>query len=136
MKRLRVRRLELQLLLIRVCAGLAFLPHAAPKLFEGFVVRERIAQQIAGVGLPHALQFVVLAGVIELVLGLTLTLGWVMRAAAVLAAVYLGVLAYFLPEEHALLWLVVCVSFAIAGGGRWSVDGWLGSNSVAAVTVA
>jgi uncharacterized membrane protein YphA (DoxX/SURF4 family) len=57
---------DLQLVLLRLCAGLAFLPYAVPKLFEGLEVRTRVAQQFAHLGIAHPLGLVIVAGVIEL----------------------------------------------------------------------
>jgi putative oxidoreductase len=118
-------RPELQLLLVRLCVGLAFLPHAAAKLFAGMETREQLAQQLAELGIPHALQLVVIAGVIELAVDLMLMLGCWTRTAAVVSALYLAASAYFLLPPQAILWMLICASFAIAGGGRWSIDGWL-----------
>jgi putative oxidoreductase len=118
-------RQELQLFLIRVCAGLAFVPAAVPKLFAGVEARAQLAERLTQRGVPHALQMVLVAGLIELALCLTLTLGYGTRVAALIAASYLAVTMYVGPWPPALLWMLVCASFVIAGGGRWSVDGWL-----------
>jgi putative oxidoreductase len=115
----------LQLLLVRLCVGLAFLPHAAPKLFAGVEAREELAQRLADLDIPHALQIVVLAGVIELAMGVMLSLGCYTRSAAVISALYLAASACLLPPQYGLLWMLICASFVISGGGRWSVDGWL-----------
>lgn len=123
-------RPELQLLLIRLFAGLAFLPHAAPKLFAGIEAREELAQRLADPALPHALQIVVLAGIIELALGLMLSLGCWTRAAAVISVLYLAASAYLLPSQYGILWILICGSFVVFGGGRWSVDGWLKAASI------
>jgi uncharacterized membrane protein YphA (DoxX/SURF4 family) len=120
-------RAELQLVLIRVCAGLAFLPYAAPKLFAGVEARVALAQRLSQAGMPSGLQLVVLAGVIEFALGLMLMLGCATRFAAVAGAISLGAGAYLLGEPHALPWIAVCATFAIYGGGRWSIDGLLRS---------
>ncbi|HUP08965.1 MAG TPA: DoxX family protein [Caldimonas sp.] len=118
---------ELQLLLVRLCAGLAFVPASVPKLFDGLAVRARIAQQLSALGVTHAVELVVLAGVAELALGGMLVLGCATRLAAVLAALYLAAVGYFFPSENVIVWLLVCLSFAVGGGGRWSVDRWLRS---------
>jgi uncharacterized membrane protein YphA (DoxX/SURF4 family) len=54
-----------------------------------------------------------------------LVLGCATRTAAVGSALYLAASAYLLPAPHAILWMLICASFTIAGGGRWSIDGWL-----------
>jgi putative oxidoreductase len=118
-------RSELQLVLVRLCAGLAFLPAAAPKLFAGVEARAELAQRLAQLGIAHALQIVVLAGLIELALCFMLTLGYCTRSAGLVSALYLASTIYLGTWQHALLWMLVCASFVVAGGGRWSVDGWL-----------
>jgi uncharacterized membrane protein YphA (DoxX/SURF4 family) len=121
-------RPELQLLLVRVCVGLAFLPQAAPKLFAGLEARGALAQRLTALGIPHALQLVVIGGVVEFALGLMLMLGCGTRFAALAGALSLGAAAYLFSQPQALLWIPVCASFAIAGGGPWSVDAWLKSD--------
>jgi putative oxidoreductase len=116
---------EVQLLLVRLCVGLAFLPQTIPKLFAGMEARAELSQRLAEYGIPHTLQLVVAAGVLELALGLMLTIGCWTRAAAVVGALYLTATAYVVGPQDRILWVLVCASFAIAGGGRWSVDGWL-----------
>jgi uncharacterized membrane protein YphA (DoxX/SURF4 family) len=126
---------ELQLLLVRLCAGLAFVPASVPKLFEGVAVRAQIARQLAGLGVPHSVELVVLAGVAEVALGGMLVLGCVTRVAAVVSALYLGAVGYYFPSWSVMLWMLVCLSFAIGGGGRWSIDRWLGSDDAAPSTL-
>lgn len=119
------RRQELQLLLVRLGAGLAFLPAALPKLFQGLAARTQFAQQLNQLGIAHGLQIAVVAGLIELSLCLMLTLGYCTRATGLIAALYLVATMYLGTWPHSLLWMLVCASFVVAGGGRWSVDGWL-----------
>jgi uncharacterized membrane protein YphA (DoxX/SURF4 family) len=116
---------ELQLLLVRLCVGLAFLPQTIPKLFAGVEARAELSQRLAEYGIPHTLQLVVAAGVLELALGLMLTIGCWTRATAVVGTLYLTATAYVVGPQDRILWMLVCATFAIAGGGRWSVDGWL-----------
>jgi putative oxidoreductase len=119
------RRQEVQLLLIRLCVGLAFLPQTIPKLFAGVEARAELSQRLAEFGIPHTLQLVVAAGVLELAIGLMLTIGCCTRTAAVVGTLYLAATAYVVGPQDRVLWMLVCATFAIAGGGRWSVDGWL-----------
>jgi putative oxidoreductase len=118
------RRQELQLLLVRLCVGLAFLPQTIPKLFAGVEARAELSQRLAESGIPHMLQLVVVAGVLELAVGLMLTIGCCTRMAAVVGALYLAATAYLVGPQDRVLWMLVCATFAISGGGRWSVDGW------------
>jgi putative oxidoreductase len=121
------RRHDLQLALVRVCAGLAFLPLAAPKLFAGVHARAQLAQRLTDMGLPHALQLAIVGGIIELAAGLMLAAGYYTRGAALVSALYLGASAYVLSQPRWIVWMLISASFAIAGGGRWSIDGWLGT---------
>jgi uncharacterized membrane protein YphA (DoxX/SURF4 family) len=116
---------ELQLLLVRLCVGLAFLPQTMPKLFAGLEARAELSQRLAGFGIPHTLQLVVLAGVLELAVGLMLTIGCRTRTAAVVGTLYLAATAYVLGPQGRVLWMLICATLAISGGGRWSVDDWL-----------
>jgi len=118
-------RAELQLLLLRVCVGVAFLPQAAPKLFAGVEARGALAHRLTALGMPHAMLLVVLAGVLEFALGLMMILGCGTRLAAIGGALTLGASAYLLAQPHAGLWALACASFALSGGGPWSVDRWL-----------
>lgn len=118
-------RQELQLLLVRLCVGLAFLPQTIPKLFAGVEARAQLSQRLAELDIPHTLQLVVVAGVLELAVGLMLTIGCWTRTSAVVAALYLAATAYLVGPQDRVLWMLVCASFVLAGGGRWSVDGWL-----------
>jgi uncharacterized membrane protein YphA (DoxX/SURF4 family) len=125
-------RSELQLLLVRLCAGLAFLPATAPKLFAGVEARAELAQRLAQLGVPHVVQVVVLAGVIELAACFMLTLGYCTRSVGLVSALYLlASTVYLRTWQHSLLWVLVCASFVVAGGGRWSFDGWLKAEPMA-----
>jgi putative oxidoreductase len=119
------RRQELQLLLVRLFVGLAFLPQTIPKLFAGVEARAQLSQRFAELGIPHTLQLCVVAGVLELAVGLMLTIGCWTRTSAVVAALYLAATAYLVGPQDRVLWMLVCATFAISGGGRWSMDGWL-----------
>jgi uncharacterized membrane protein YphA (DoxX/SURF4 family) len=119
------RRQELQLLLVRLCVGLAFLPQTIPKLFAGVEARADLSQRLAEFGIPHTLQLVVAAGVLELAIGLMLAIGCCTRTAAVVGIVYLAAaIAYLAGPQDWYLWMLICATFALGGGGRWSVDGW------------
>jgi putative oxidoreductase len=125
---------DLKLMLFRLCVGLAFVPHAVPKLFEGLEVRTRIAQQFAQLGVAHSLGMVIIAGVIELALCVGLTIGFGTQVAGLASALYLAItiLLGHYPSglfgggwEYRVLWMLACAGVAIAGGGRWSLDAWL-----------
>jgi len=72
----------------------------------------------------------------EFVGGLLLAVGLLTRPAATFVVITLGVAAFdfhsadpFAKRELALAYAVVALSVAIAGPGRYSLDGWLASRS-------
>ena len=124
--------------LVRVTAGLLLVPHGAQKLFGlfGGYGLEATGQFFAGkLGLPAS--FALLAGLIEFAGGLMLALGLATRAVAVLVfgVMAVAVVSVHLPNgffwtnggyEYPLFWAVIALSYAIRGGGRYSVDALLG----------
>jgi len=124
--------------MVRVTAGLLLIPHGAQKLFGlfGGYGLEATGQFFASkLGLPAS--FAVLAGLIECVGGLMLALGFATRAVAVLVfgVMAVAVVSVHLPNgffwtsggyEYPLLWAVVALSYALRGGGRFSLDYLIG----------
>jgi len=110
--------------LLRVGAGLLFAQHGAMKLFGSF----------GGTAVPLVSQMG-LAGVLELFGGLMLAFGILTRPVAVIQ-VALMIAAYFIGHasaglapivnggELALLYALVFALIAVAGPGKWSLDGW------------
>ena len=124
--------------LVRVTAGLLLVPHGAQKLFGlfGGYGLEATGQFFAGkLGLPTS--FALLAGLIEFAGGLMLALGLATRAVAVLVfgVMAVAVVSVHLPNgffwtsggyEYPLLWAIVALSYAIRGGGKFSLDRLIG----------
>ncbi len=124
--------------LVRVTTGLLLVPHGAQKLFGlfGGYGLEATGQFFASkLGLPAS--FALLAGLIECVGGLMLALGLATRAVAVLVfgVMAVAVVSVHLPNgffwtsggyEYPLLWAVVALSYALRGGGRFSLDRLIG----------
>jgi putative oxidoreductase len=124
--------------MVRVTAGLLLVPHGAQKLFGlfGGYGLEATGQFFASkLGLPAS--FALLAGLIECVGGLMLALGFATRAVAVLVfgVMAVAVVSVHLPNgffwtsggyEYPLLWAVVALSYALRGGGRFSLDYLIG----------
>lgn len=124
--------------MVRVTAGLLLIPHGAQKLFGlfGGYGLEATGQFFASkLGLPAS--FALLAGLIECVGGLMLALGFATRAVAVLVfgVMAVAVVSVHLPNgffwtsggyEYPLLWAVVALSYALRGGGRFSLDYLIG----------
>lgn len=124
--------------LVRVTAGLLLVPHGAQKLFGwfgGYGVEATGQFFAAKLGLPASLAL--LAGLIEFFGGLLLAIGLLTRPVAALVfglmavavvQVHLGV-GFFWTNggfEYPLFWGIVALSFAIRGGGRYSVDALVG----------
>jgi len=124
--------------LVRVTAGLLLVPHGAQKLFGwfgGYGVEATGQFFAAKLGLPASLAL--LAGVIEFFGGLMLAAGFATRAVAtmVFGLMAVAVLQVHLPVgffwteggfEYPLFWGIVALSFAVRGGGRYSVDALIG----------
>jgi putative oxidoreductase len=124
--------------MVRVAAGLMLVPHGGQKLFGWFggYGLEATGQFFAAkLGLPAS--FALLAGLIEFGGGLLLAAGLATRAAATLVAglMFVAIVqvhwaaGFFWTSggyEYPLLWGIVALSFAIRGGGRYSLDGLIG----------
>ena len=124
--------------LVRVAAGLLLVPHGAQKLFgwfggSGIAGTEQFF--VSKLGLPPSIA--VLAGLVEFGGGLLLALGLVTRVAAALVVglMTVAVIRVHLPNgffwtkggyEYPLLWGILALSFAIRGGGRFSLDALIG----------
>ena len=115
--------------LLRIIAGLLFLEHGTAKLF---------AFPVPQMGVPDPLPtMLVVAAVIELVLGVLIVLGLFTRLAAFVAAGEMAV-AYFIAHfprgfwpvanmgDAAILFCFVFLYLVFAGPGPWSLDAALG----------
>jgi putative oxidoreductase len=124
------------LMLIRVYVGLMFVPHFGSHILGGpfqFKIYTLYFESL-GIDLP-AIQ-VALAGSIELISAVGLTLGLFTRPVALLGSVYLLMsmllgghfqigYVWALPDggyEFGVFWAVMIAVFAVVGGGRYSAD--------------
>lgn len=119
---------ELALLCARLFAGFAMaLAHGTRKVppAEGFV------EFIGSLGFPVPLLFAWLAGISELVGGILLAVGLLVRPAAILLLITMGVAFYshlndpFPKQELPLLFFFTYLIFLSIGGGRLSIDRFL-----------
>jgi putative oxidoreductase len=127
---------ESALMFIRVYVGLMFVPHFGSHILGGpfqFKIYTLYFESL-GIHLP-AIQ-VALAGSIELISAVGLTLGLFTRPVALLGSVYLLMsmllgghfqigYVWALPDggyEFGVFWAVMIAVFAVVGGGRNSVD--------------
>lgn len=111
--------------LLRVIAGLLFLTHGTQKLF-GYPAPSEF-------GIAPLLSLMGLAGILELVGGLLLTVGLFTRSIAFVLSGMMAV-AYFMVHapigfypilnhgELALLFCFVFLMLSVSGPGKWSVD--------------
>lgn len=124
--------------LVRAVAGLCLVPHGAQKLFGAFGGGgiAGTAQFLASTGYVPGTAWAVALGSLEFFGGLLLALGLFTRpvAAAVVVFMLMAILhhlpnGFFWPDggfEYPLFWGVVALSFAVRGGGPYSLDALLG----------
>jgi putative oxidoreductase len=127
---------ELALTFMRVYVGLMFVPHFGSHILGGpfqFTVYTLYFQSL---GIPLPAMQVTLAGSVELISAIGLTLGLFTRPVALLGSVYLLMsmllgghfkigYVWALPDggyEFGVFWAVMIAVFAVLGGGRYSVD--------------
>lgn len=120
------------LAILRIVTGYMFLMHGSGKLFH--------VPQVEGYEAIELLSLVGAAGVLELVCGILVLIGWFTRTAAFIASGQMAV-AYFLAHasagnvlvplqnqgELAVLYCFVFLLLWSMGPGAWSVDEWRAS---------
>ena len=135
-------RNALALTFIRVYVGLLFVPHFGSHILGGPFQFKIYTLYFASLGMPLPAMQVALAGSIEVICAIGLTLGLFTRPIALLGSVYLLMsmllgghfqigYVWALPEggyEFGVFWAVMIAVFAVLGGGRYSVDRELWRN--------
>ena len=123
--------------LLRIVTGLIFLEHGTQK-FLSFPAGEMAGM---GWGFSHPGHY---AGVIELIAGVLITIGWFTRPAAFIASGMCAV-AYFMAHapqnffpvnnggDAAILYCFVFLYLVFAGPGAWSLDGMRSRTAAARV---
>jgi putative oxidoreductase len=121
---------------IRIYVGLMFVPHFGSHILGGPYQFEIYTLYFASLGLHVPAMQVVLAGSVELISAIGLTLGLFTRPVALLGSVYLLLsmlwgghfqigYVWALPDggyEFGVFWAVMIAVFAVLGGGPLSVD--------------
>jgi putative oxidoreductase len=121
---------------IRVYVGLMFVPHFGSHILGGPFQFKIYTLYFASLGIPMPAMQVALAGLIELISAVGLTLGLFTRPVAILGSVYLLMsmllgghfqigYVWALPEggyEFGVFWAIMVAVFVVLGGGRYSVD--------------
>ena len=127
---------ELALTFIRAYVGLMFVPHFGSHILGGPFQFKIYTLYFASLGIHMPAAQVALAGSIELISAIGLTLGLFTRPVALLASVYLLMsmlwgghfqigYVWALPDggyEFGVFWAAIIAVFAVLGGGRNSVD--------------
>jgi putative oxidoreductase len=126
----------LALTFIRVYVGLMFVPHFGSHILGGPFQFKIYTLYFASLGIPMPAAQVALAGAIELISAVGLTLGLFTRPVALLGSVYLLMsmllgghfqigYVWALPQggyELGLFWAVMIAVFTVLGGGPYSAD--------------
>jgi len=127
---------ELALMFIRVYVGLMFVPHFGSHILGGPFQFGIYTLYFGSLGMPMPALQVALAGSIEIISAIGLTLGLFTRPVALLGSVYLLMsmllgghfkigYVWALPDggyEFGVFWAAMVAVFAVLGGGRYSVD--------------
>jgi putative oxidoreductase len=127
---------ESALMFIRVYVGLMFVPHFGSHILGGPFQFKIYTLYFASLGIHMPAFQVLLAGSIELISAVGLTLGLFTRPVALLATVYLLMsmllgghfqigYVWALPDggyEFGVFWAAMIAVFAVLGGGRNSAD--------------
>ncbi|MEQ8698096.1 MAG: DoxX family protein [Bauldia litoralis] len=123
--------------LTRLTAGAFLVPHGLWKLFGITGSQEEMIAFFEAIGLEPAVPLMLAVGIVEVVGGACIAIGFLTRPAALAAAattataalyVHLPLGFYVEPGgvEFSALWAVILLMIAVRGGGRLSVDAWIG----------
>jgi putative oxidoreductase len=123
--------------IMRFATGAVLLPHGVQKVFYGSTARR--ADAIAAKGLPFPLLLAYLTLISEFAAAACVAVGLLTRIAAAMIFVQMVVIViyfqwsggYFWTNrgyEFPLLWAALCLAIVFRGGGRWSVDHYLGKE--------
>jgi putative oxidoreductase len=127
---------ESALMFIRVYVGLMLVPHFGSHILGGPFQFKIYTLYFESLGIQMPAMQVALAGTVELVSAVGLTLGLFTRPVALLGSVYLLMSMWLgghfqigyvwaLPEggyEFGVFWAAMIAVFAVLGGGRYSLD--------------
>ncbi len=120
--------------MLRIAGGGFLLPHGLGKLLGWFGGPDLtgFAAELQQFGLPSAAPLPLLLTLMQTLSGLAVLLGVWTRASAALAALFIAITVLVaVPSgwfwmhggmEYPLMWMVVLLSLAAAGGGDWSLD--------------
>lgn len=137
-----IKRLDWQVLMIRLLIGLVLVPHFTEKLFAGPDIRGEDVSAFANLGIIQPVVFVVFAGLCEFLGSLAVSCGFLTRLSSICVIVYLLVATYLGGHfengfiwagsgggwEYPVLWVALLLSFSFFGPGYFSIDQYLCSK--------
>ena len=129
-------RYEWQLFFIRMFIGFDLVPHFCEKLFSGPAARLEDIKAFSHLGISHAFNYVIIAGIIEFAGAFAIGCGFLTRLGAICLFLYLMVASIMGKHfsmgfiwaspgggwEYPVLWSTLIVSFALFGGSGFSLD--------------
>lgn len=122
---------------MRFCTGAVIMPHGYTKLFQGAI--GGAAGSIAKLGLEPAGAWAYLVGIVEFAGGIMLAIGLLTRLAAAALVIEFAVIVFAVKYatgffafkggfEYELLLGLLCLAIFFKGGGRFSVDRYIGKE--------
>jgi len=138
-------RLGWQMTTLRLYFGFDMVGHFAEKLFAGSASFSHMAAQFESFGLSDGGLFVVVGGLCELGIAIGVGMGLLTRLAGLGGALYFMIANHYgghfeagftwsnRPQggwEYPLLMALFYASFALSGGGKFSIDGWLDARGL------
>ncbi|GBR34769.1 DoxD-like family protein [Komagataeibacter oboediens DSM 11826] len=132
--------LQWQTATIRIYFGFDMVGHFAEKLFAGVHSFHHMEQVFVGFGFPPDGQAVIAGGLCELSVAIGVGMGVLTRLAGIGGTLYYLIANHYGRHfgdgftwnnapvggwEYPMLMIVAFASFAIAGAGKFSIDGWL-----------
>jgi putative oxidoreductase len=122
---------------MRFCTGAVLVPHGIQKLANNWVVKG--AGNIQTAGLPFPMLLAWLTVFAESAAAICLAIGLFTRVAAAIIWIEMAVIitvfqwkfGYFWTGrgiEYALLWWLLCAAIMVRGGGRYSIDHYVGKE--------
>lgn len=137
-----IKRLDWQVLMVRLLIGLVLVPHFTEKLFAGPMVRGDDVAAFASMGITQPVFFVILAGLCEFFGSLAVSCGFFTRLSSLCVLIYLMVATYLGGHfdngfiwagagggwEYPVLWAALLLCFSFFGPGYFSIDQYLCSK--------
>jgi putative oxidoreductase len=122
---------------MRFVTGAILVPHGVVKVMTGDIAR--FTTNIAGKGIPAAELLSYLVFFTESVGAACLAIGLFTRIAAAMVGIQMLVITFMFQwqygyfwtsrgYEFALMWALLCVAIFFRGGGRYSVDHYIGKE--------